>query len=61
MDRRRWTALTYLAPNRDVDRDDWWRTFALVEWPRTTYGWTSDSWNGFRDFGRDPRECVEAG
>lgn len=48
-------------PNRYVDRDDWWRTFNLEEWSRTTYVWTSDSWNGFRDFAQKPRACTESG
>ncbi|WP_066414039.1 hypothetical protein [Halorubrum aethiopicum] len=60
MDLRRWTPFTFLAPSRYVDRDDRWEEFDLAEWSRSEYDWTQDPWNGFRDFARRPRECVEA-
>lgn len=58
---RRWTPLTYLAPARYVDRDDWWQSFDLEEWSQSEYDWTRDPWNGFLDFARYPRDCVETG
>lgn len=61
MNLRRWTPLTYLLPNRYVDRDDWWETFDFESWSETEYVWTSDPWNGFVDFAQHPRDCVESG
>ncbi|RMB24201.1 hypothetical protein ATH50_1442 [Haloplanus aerogenes] len=61
MNLRRWTPLTFLAPDRYVDRDDWWRTFDFDAWSRSVYEWTADAWNGFRDFAQQPRACVETG
>ena len=61
MNLRRWTPFTFLVPDQYVDRDDWWRTFDFEAWSRSTYEWTADSWNGFRDFAQHPRDCVASG
>jgi hypothetical protein len=61
MNIRRWTPLTFVAPARYVDRDDWWQSFDIEEWSDSEYVWTQDEWNGFRDFAAHPRECVETG
>ena len=61
MDPRRWTPFTFLFPGRYVDDDEFWTDFDLVAWSRTTYEWTEDPWNGFRDFARRPRDTVAAG
>jgi hypothetical protein len=58
---RRWTPLTFLAPNRYVDTDDWWEDFDLEAWSRSEYEWTADTWNGFADFAQRPRDCVSSG
>ena len=61
MDVRRWAPLTFVAPARYVDRDDFWRSFDLESWSQSEYDWTQDDWNGYLDFTRYPRECVESG
>lgn len=61
MDVRRWTPLTFVAPARYVDRDDWWQSFDLEAWSQSEYVWIQDEWNGYRDFAKYPRECVELG
>jgi len=61
MQLRRWTPLTFLVPDRYVGRDEWWRTFDFEGWSQSTYEWTEDPWNGFRDFAQHPRDCVESG
>lgn len=61
MELRRWTALTFVAPGRYVDDDEFWTDFDFEGWSRSTYQWTEDPWNGFWDFARRPRETVEGG
>jgi hypothetical protein len=61
MDLRRWTPLTFVAPARYVDSDDWWGSFDLEAWSQSAYVWTEDAWNGYRDVATYPRECVELG
>ncbi|MUW14405.1 hypothetical protein GJ633_06800 [Halorubrum sp. CBA1125] len=61
MDVRRWTPLTFVAPARYVDRDDWWQSFDLEAWSQSEYVWTQDEWNGYLDLAKYPRECVEMG
>lgn len=56
---RRWTPFTFLVPDRYLDRDEWWKTFDLIEWSRSEYEWTEDWWNGYRDFAQKPRETVD--
>ncbi|MFD1686736.1 hypothetical protein [Halobellus litoreus] len=58
---RRWTPLTYLFPNRYVDRDPFWAEFDFEQWSESTYEWTEDPWNGFRDFAQRPAETVSRG
>lgn len=61
MNVRRWTPFTFVAPDRYVDRDEWWTTFDLEAWSRSEYEWAQDPWNGVVDFARRPRDCVDAG
>lgn len=58
---QRWTPLTFLVPQRYVDRDDHWEAFDLLEWSREDYEWTQDPWNGYRDFAQPPRETLREG
>lgn len=58
---QRWTPLTFLVPQRYVDRDEQWETFDLLKWSREEYEWTQDPWNGYRDFARRPRETRREG
>jgi hypothetical protein len=58
---RRWTPLTFLVPHRYVDRDPFWSAFDLEEWSRSSYEWTEDPWNGFRDFAQRPASTVSRG
>lgn len=60
MEFRRWTPFVYLMPNRYVDRDERWTEFDLIKWSDSTYDWTEDPWNGFRDFAQRPIETVDA-
>lgn len=61
MNVRRWTPLTFVAPDRYIDRDDWWQSFDLRTWSESEYDWTEDAWNGYLDIARHPRECVDVG
>jgi len=61
MELRRWTPLTFLAPQRFIDRRIEWGEFDLESWSRSTYTWTRDPWNGFRDFAQRPSETIETG
>lgn len=61
MDLRRWTPLTFLFPDRYVDRDERWGEFDLTEWSEDVYEWTEDPWHGISDFARRPGETVDMG
>jgi hypothetical protein len=61
MEIRRWTPFTYLLPNRYVDHDPFWSEFDIEQWSQSTYEWTEDPWNGFRDFAKRPATTVSQG
>lgn len=54
---RRWTPRIFPVP----DRDEWWRPFDFEGWSGSTYEWTADPWNGYRDFTRRRQDCVASG
>lgn len=58
---RRWSPLTFVSPARYVDTGEFWSTFDLESWSRSSYTWTQDPWNGYRDFARHPRDTVDRG
>jgi len=61
MELDRWTPLTYLFPDRYVDRGERWGEFDLLEWSDEAYDWERDPWNGFLDFASRPAETVAEG
>ena len=58
MDFRQWTPLTFIAPSKYVDEDQFWAEFDLKAWASRRYYWEQDPWNGIRDFAKRPKETV---
>lgn len=61
MELKRWTPLTFVAPEWYVDSASFWSDFDFKQWSRTSYEWREDPWNGLRDFARRPQETVTTG
>lgn len=61
MELRRWTPLTALVPQYYVDSDVDWEGFDLRDWSATSYDWSRDPWNGYRDFAKRPEETIADG